>query len=143
MRSKLCGAHSAAHSPRTSLFRASAAKIAVCSSAFTYDDGRRPTFEVCVWLGSARHAHVHTHSCTHMRSMPGVRSHSYMGPAAHALAKCARARCGTHTVIHTQIEYDKAIVAVGEQPATFGVKGVREHCFFMKGERNDMCSEVF
>ncbi|EFJ45750.1 hypothetical protein VOLCADRAFT_63330 [Volvox carteri f. nagariensis] len=31
-----------------------------------------------------------------------------------------------------QIQYDKAVVAVGEQPATFGVPGVKEHCFFMK-----------
>ncbi|GLC47157.1 hypothetical protein PLESTB_001387100 [Pleodorina starrii] len=31
-----------------------------------------------------------------------------------------------------EIQYDKAVVAVGEQPATFGVPGVREHCFFMK-----------
>ena len=36
------------------------------------------------------------------------------------------------TCAHTQIQYDKAVIAVGEQPATFGVKGVREHCFFMK-----------
>lgn len=55
-----------------------AAKVAVCTSSFAYDDGRRPQFE---------------------------------------------------------IQYDKAVVAVGEQPATFGVKGVKEHCFFMKGER--------
>lgn len=32
-----------------------------------------------------------------------------------------------------QIQYDKAVVAVGEQAATFGVKGVKENCFFMKG----------
>eukprot|EP00198_Chlamydomonas_reinhardtii_P012934 XP_001702271.1 mitochondrial NADH dehydrogenase [Chlamydomonas reinhardtii] len=50
-------------------------KVAVCTSSFAYDDGRRPQFE---------------------------------------------------------IQYDKAVVAVGEQPATFGVKGVKEHCFFMK-----------
>ncbi|KXZ46318.1 hypothetical protein GPECTOR_45g188 [Gonium pectorale] len=31
-----------------------------------------------------------------------------------------------------EIQYDKAVVAVGEQPATFGVPGVRENCFFMK-----------
>ncbi|EFJ45820.1 hypothetical protein VOLCADRAFT_105834 [Volvox carteri f. nagariensis] len=51
------------------------AKVAVCTSSFAYDDGRRPQFE---------------------------------------------------------IQYDKAVVAVGEQPATFGVPGVKEHCFFMK-----------
>lgn len=31
-----------------------------------------------------------------------------------------------------EIQYDVAVVAVGEQPATFGVPGVREHCYFMK-----------
>ncbi|GFR51585.1 hypothetical protein Agub_g14006 [Astrephomene gubernaculifera] len=51
------------------------AKVAVCTSTFAYDDGRKPQFE---------------------------------------------------------IQYDKAVVAVGEQAATFGVPGVREHCCFMK-----------
>ncbi|GIL85463.1 hypothetical protein Vretifemale_13975, partial [Volvox reticuliferus] len=51
------------------------AKLAVCTSQFALDDGRRPQFE---------------------------------------------------------IQYDKAVVAIGEQPATFGVPGVREYCFFMK-----------
>ncbi|GIL69240.1 hypothetical protein Vretimale_12635 [Volvox reticuliferus] len=51
------------------------AKIAVCTSSFAYDDGRRPQFE---------------------------------------------------------IQYNKAVVAVGEMPATFGVAGVKENCFFMK-----------
>lgn len=50
-------------------------RVAVCTSAFSYDDGRRPTFEV---------------------------------------------------------QYDTCVVAVGEQPATFGVPGVTENCFFMK-----------
>ncbi|KXZ46316.1 hypothetical protein GPECTOR_45g186 [Gonium pectorale] len=31
-----------------------------------------------------------------------------------------------------EVQYDKAVVAIGEQPATFGVPGVRENCFFMK-----------
>jgi hypothetical protein len=31
-----------------------------------------------------------------------------------------------------QIQYDIAVVAVGEQPATFNVPGVRENCYFMK-----------
>ncbi|KAG2487510.1 hypothetical protein HYH03_013928 [Edaphochlamys debaryana] len=31
-----------------------------------------------------------------------------------------------------EIQYDKAVVAVGEQIATLGVPGVKEHCFFMK-----------
>jgi NADH:ubiquinone reductase (non-electrogenic) len=31
-----------------------------------------------------------------------------------------------------EIEYDTLVVAVGEQPATFGVPGVAEHAFFMK-----------
>eukprot|EP00882_Tetradesmus_deserticola_P001020 GHRQ01001105.1.p1 GENE.GHRQ01001105.1~~GHRQ01001105.1.p1 ORF type:complete len:649 (+),score=345.14 GHRQ01001105.1:241-2187(+) len=31
-----------------------------------------------------------------------------------------------------EIEYDMVVVAVGEQPATFGVPGVAEHCYFMK-----------
>jgi NADH:ubiquinone reductase (non-electrogenic) len=31
-----------------------------------------------------------------------------------------------------QVQYDTLVVAVGEQPASFGVPGVREHCFFMK-----------
>eukprot|EP00877_Chromochloris_zofingiensis_P010276 jgi/Chrzof1/5501/Cz16g05180.t1 len=31
-----------------------------------------------------------------------------------------------------EIPYDTAVVAVGEQPATFGVPGVEKHCYFMK-----------
>jgi NADH:ubiquinone reductase (non-electrogenic) len=31
-----------------------------------------------------------------------------------------------------EIAYDIAVVAVGEAPATFGVPGVAEHCYFMK-----------
>ncbi|KXZ46317.1 hypothetical protein GPECTOR_45g187 [Gonium pectorale] len=31
-----------------------------------------------------------------------------------------------------EVQYDKAVVAVGEQPATFGVPGVSENCCFMK-----------
>ncbi|KAL6764234.1 hypothetical protein V8C86DRAFT_1681458 [Haematococcus lacustris] len=31
-----------------------------------------------------------------------------------------------------QVAYDVLVVAVGEVPATFGVPGVRENCFFMK-----------
>jgi NADH:ubiquinone reductase (non-electrogenic) len=31
-----------------------------------------------------------------------------------------------------QIPYDILVVAVGEQPATFGIPGVEEHCYFMK-----------
>jgi len=31
-----------------------------------------------------------------------------------------------------EVPYDILVVAVGEQPATFGVPGVRENCFFMK-----------
>ena len=31
-----------------------------------------------------------------------------------------------------EVPYDVVVVAVGEQSATFGVPGVREHCFFLK-----------
>ncbi|KAG2424789.1 hypothetical protein HXX76_014213 [Chlamydomonas incerta] len=31
-----------------------------------------------------------------------------------------------------EVQYDRAVIAVGEQPATFGIPGVRENCFFMK-----------
>ncbi|KIZ07869.1 NADH dehydrogenase [Monoraphidium neglectum] len=31
-----------------------------------------------------------------------------------------------------EVEYDTLVVAVGEQPSTFGVPGVAEHAFFMK-----------
>lgn len=31
-----------------------------------------------------------------------------------------------------ELEYDTLVMAIGEQPATFGVRGVQEHCFFMK-----------
>ena len=31
-----------------------------------------------------------------------------------------------------QVPYDVLVVSVGERPATFGVPGVREHCYFMK-----------
>ena len=31
-----------------------------------------------------------------------------------------------------EVPFDVLVVAVGEQPATFGVPGVAEHCFFMK-----------
>lgn len=50
-------------------------KVAYCTSAVAFEDGRRPQFE---------------------------------------------------------IPYDMVVVAVGEQPATFGVPGVADHCFFMK-----------
>ena len=39
-------------------------------------------------------------------------------------------------VPRSQVPYDLLVVAVGEQPATFGVPGVSEHCYFMK-EIND------
>jgi hypothetical protein len=35
-----------------------------------------------------------------------------------------------------QVQYDTLVVAVGEQPASFGVPGVHEHCFFMKEIRD-------
>ena len=38
-----------------------------------------------------------------------------------------------------QVPYDLLVLAVGEQPATFGVPGVSEHCHFMK-EINDTVS---
>eukprot|EP00878_Enallax_costatus_P005917 GHUV01006208.1.p1 GENE.GHUV01006208.1~~GHUV01006208.1.p1 ORF type:complete len:338 (+),score=70.72 GHUV01006208.1:311-1324(+) len=50
-------------------------KVAYCTAAVAFEDGRRPQFEV---------------------------------------------------------PYDVLVVAVGERPATFGVPGVAEHCFFMK-----------
>jgi NADH:ubiquinone reductase (non-electrogenic) len=31
-----------------------------------------------------------------------------------------------------EVPYDKLVVAVGEQPASFGVPGVKENCFYMK-----------
>lgn len=31
-----------------------------------------------------------------------------------------------------EVSYDQLVVSVGEVPATFGVKGVSEHCVFMK-----------
>lgn len=31
-----------------------------------------------------------------------------------------------------RVRYEHLVIAVGEQPATFGVPGVREHCYFMK-----------
>ncbi len=31
-----------------------------------------------------------------------------------------------------ELEYDTLVMAIGEQPATFGVPGVQEHCFYMK-----------
>jgi hypothetical protein len=31
-----------------------------------------------------------------------------------------------------EVPYDILVVAVGEQPGTFGTPGVEEHCFFMK-----------
>jgi hypothetical protein len=31
-----------------------------------------------------------------------------------------------------EISWDRLVMAVGEQTATFGVPGVEEHCFFMK-----------
>lgn len=31
-----------------------------------------------------------------------------------------------------ELQYDTLVMAIGEQPATFGVPGVQEHCFFMK-----------
>ena len=51
-------------------------------------------------------------------SMPGV--HVYIGTYTLAV------------VCVPQIQYDVAVVAVGEQPATFNVPGVRENCYFMK-----------
>ena len=50
-------------------------KVALCTSVSSFEDGRRPQFEV---------------------------------------------------------PYDLAVVAVGELPATFGVPGVEQHCYFMK-----------
>eukprot|EP00892_Ulva_mutabilis_P004213 jgi/Ulvmu1/2163/UM013_0006.1 len=47
--------------------------------------------------------------------------------------------CETSSVVNTnvprkrfRVPYEHFVVGVGEQPATFGVPGVREHCFFMK-----------
>ena len=34
-----------------------------------------------------------------------------------------------------EVPYDLLVVAVGERPATFGVAGVEEHCYFMKASR--------
>lgn len=34
--------------------------------------------------------------------------------------------------VEFEIPYDIVVVAVGEQQATFGIPGVKEHCFFMK-----------
>lgn len=31
-----------------------------------------------------------------------------------------------------ELVYDTLVMAIGEQPATFGVPGVQEHCFYMK-----------
>jgi NADH:ubiquinone reductase (non-electrogenic) len=31
-----------------------------------------------------------------------------------------------------EVPYDILVVAIGEQPATFGTPGVAENCFFMK-----------
>ena len=36
---------------------------------------------------------------------------------------------------------DILVVAVGEQPATFGVKGVEEHCYFMKEVGVQTCDQ--
>ncbi len=44
---------------------------------------------------------------------------------------------GRHPVF--EVPYDILVVAVGEQPATFGVKGVKEYCFFMKEVRVCVC----
>eukprot|EP00955_Chlamydomonas_euryale_P073460 361751-Chlamydomonas_euryale.AAC.4 len=48
---------------------------------------------------------------------------------AHAAAQVP-ASCSGDVV--SRVSFDVLVVAVGEQPATLGVPGVAEHCFFMK-----------
>ena len=52
---------------------------------------------------------------------------------------CTEARTSTTACLpcpappaRLQVPYDMLVVSVGERPATFGVPGVREHCYFMK-----------
>ncbi|MEW5296877.1 MAG: hypothetical protein WDW36_000124 [Sanguina aurantia] len=48
-------------------------------------------------------------------------------------AHCTAARGGEDgTRPSFEVPYDLAVVAVGEAPATFGIPGVGEHCFFLK-----------
>lgn len=45
---------------------------------------------------------------------------SFVPPAGHCPA------------LQFEVPYDVLVYAVGEQPATFGVKGVEEYAYFMK-----------
>ncbi|MEW5318850.1 MAG: hypothetical protein WDW38_010035 [Sanguina aurantia] len=52
---------------------------------------------------------------------------------AHKSAHCTAARDAEDgTRPSFEVPYDLAVVAVGEVPATFGIPGVGEHCFFLK-----------
>ena len=49
------------------------------------------------------------------------------------VASCVAAIAdGSGRVRQFDVPYDTMVVAVGERPASFGVPGVKEHCFFMK-----------
>ena len=58
---------------------------------------------------------------------PSLRSLDHSPPAARSYEDGFRPQF--------QIPYELLVVAVGERPATFGVKGVEEHCYFMKARR--------
>lgn len=38
----------------------------------------------------------------------------------------------THEPYQFRVAYDKLVIAVGAEPLTFGVKGVKEHAFFLR-----------
>lgn len=62
--------------------------------------------------------------------------HTYI--LLHSKASMQVAVCRSDAILESgqpsefELEYDTLVMAIGEQPATFGVPGVREHCFFMK-----------
>ena len=94
-------------------------KRVTCRAAAAYESGDRPLFEVCVWLC------VCVCVCVPCR----VRC---AGPKPRCVRACAlreryfinRVNNHVHVLHCTQIKYDYIAIAVGEQPATFGVPGV-------------------
>ena len=48
------------------------------------------------------------------------------------VAQCVSTVASTQTPITFEVPYSHVVLGVGEQPATFGTPGVKEHAFFMK-----------
>ena len=73
-----------------------------------------------------------------------------MGPqltaSGHMKSHVHVARACMHALAHVRSSHlmwphaDILVVAVGEQPATFGTPGVKENCFFMKEVRSQFVS---